>query len=264
MGAKFGYLAALDNFCWPDPIMSAKTPDGEQKLGALVRACLGLYDSATSYGIPFISGKDSMKNDYYAGDTKYSIRPTLLVTMVGKMDSIHLATSSEFKNPGDVIYVLGTTRDELGGSHFYRLFNGTGSTAPAIHPEEHVPLYKALSAAMEEGLAASVHDASDGGIAVAFAECALGFGLGAELDLDAVPAATDKADALLFSESAGRFVVSVPPGNAEKFERAMKGTVFAKAGRVRGDRRVILKFQGQPLINEPVESLREAYDKGTG
>lgn len=264
VGAKFGYLAALDNFCWPDPVLSAKTPDGEQKLGALVRACLGLYDCATTYGIPFISGKDSMKNDYYAGDRKYSIPPTLLVTMVGKSDSIHRAMSSEFKKPGDFIYVLGTTHDELGGSEFYKLFNGIGNNAPAIHPEEHIPLYKALSSAIEEGLTASVHDVSDGGLAAAFAECTIGFGLGAELDLDLVPAKTDRPDALLFSESAGRFVVSVAPENVEKFERAMKGTAFAKAGRVRGDKRVMLKHQGQPLVNEAVESLKEAYSKGTG
>jgi phosphoribosylformylglycinamidine synthase len=264
VGAKFGYLAALDNFCWPDPVKSARTPDGEQKLGSLVRACIGLYDSATGYGIPFISGKDSMKNDYYAGERKYSIPPTLLITMVGKMDSIHHALSSEFKKPGDFVYVLGRTYDELGGSEFYRLFNGIGNSAPAVHPEEHVPLYKALSSAIEEGLAASAHDVSDGGLAAAFAECAIGFGLGAELDLDLVPARTDRADALMFGESAGRFIVSVAPENTGKFERAMKGTVFAKAGRVRGDKRVMLKYQGQPLVNEAVENLREAYGKGTG
>jgi phosphoribosylformylglycinamidine synthase len=263
-GAKFGYLAALDNFCWPDPVKSARTPDGEQKLGALVRACLGLYDCATSYGIPFISGKDSMKNDYYAGERKHSIPPTLLVTMVGKMDSIHHAMSSEFKKPGDYIYALGITYDELGGSEFYKLFEGIGSNAPATHPEEHIPLYKALSSAMEEGLVASAHDVSDGGLAVALAECAIGFGFGAELDLALVPSRTDKADALLFSESAGRFLVSVAPENTEKFEQLMKGTSCVRAGRVRGDKRVMLRHEGQPLVNEAVESLKEAYGKGTG
>jgi phosphoribosylformylglycinamidine synthase len=264
VGAKFGYLAALDNFSWPDPVTSARTPDGEQKLGALVRACLGLHDLAINYGIPFISGKDSMKNDYYAGGRKYSIPPTLLVTVVGKMDSIHRAVSSEFKEPGAFIYVLGNTRDELGGSEFYRMFGGIGNTPPSICPEEHIPVYKALSSAIEEGFVASAHDVSDGGLAAAFAECAIGFSLGAELDLDLVPAKTDKADALLFAESAGRFVVSVAPEHAEKFERAMKGAVFARAGRVRGDRRVLLKFQGQALVNEAVESLKEAYNRGTG
>ncbi|MFZ5501626.1 MAG: phosphoribosylformylglycinamidine synthase subunit PurL, partial [Candidatus Micrarchaeota archaeon] len=262
VGAKFGYLACLDNFCWPDPVKSEKTPDGEQKLGTLVRACIALYDCATGYGIPFISGKDSMKNDYYSGERKYSIPPTLLVTVVGKISSIHRAVSTEFKKPGDYIYVLGTTREEMGGSEFYRLFNGVGNTTPQLYPEEHIPLYKALSAAMEDGLVASAHDVSDGGIAVAFAESALGFSLGAELDMAQAACETDDRSAMLFSESAGRFIVSVSPENVERFEAAMKGTVCRKAGRVRGDKRLIIKHGDAILINDAIADARESYFKG--
>jgi len=262
VGGRFGYMACLDNFCWPDPVKSARTPDGEQKLGALVRACLGLYDCATSYGIPLISGKDSMKNDYYAGEKKYSIPPTLLVTVVGKIDKISRAISSEFKSPGAFIYVLGKTRDELGGSEFYKLFGGIGNGHPQLRPEEHIPIYKALSSAISEGLVSSAHDISDGGLAVSFAECALGLGMGAEIDVGQIVTDTQKIGALLFSESAGRFVVSVDVDKMERFEQAMKGTAFARVGRVRGDKRFMIKKGDQLLVNHPIEDVRSAYNTG--
>ncbi len=264
VGGRFGYFACLDNFSWPDPIQSKKTPDGEYKLGQLVRACIALYDCATSYGIPLISGKDSMKNDYYDGENKYSIPPTLLVTVVGKIDDVKKAVSSSFKKPGDIIYVLGTTREEMGGSDFYRLFGGVGNNPPQVRSDENIPLYKKLSSAIEDGLVASVHDVSDGGLAVCFAECAVGSGLGASLDLAKIKATTRNEKALLFSESAGRFVVSVSPENVEKFGFIMKSLPVTNAGRVRGDRRLIIKREEKMIINEEVENLREAFNKGTG
>ncbi|NYZ76837.1 phosphoribosylformylglycinamidine synthase subunit PurL [Candidatus Micrarchaeota archaeon] len=262
VGGRFGYLACLDNFSWPDPIKSQKTPDGEYKLGQLVRACIALYDCATSYGIPLISGKDSMKNDYYDGEKKYSIPPTLLITVVGKIDDIEKAVSSEFKRSGDLIYVLGKTREEMGGSAFYRLFGGVGNNPPQVRPDEHIQIYRALTVAMSEGLVESAHDVSEGGLAAAFAESALGPDCGAELDLALIPAATQNDNALMFSESAGRFVVSVKPENAGKFESAMKNAIFAKAGRVRGDRRLLVKRGERMIMNEDVGDLKNAYMKG--
>ncbi len=264
VGGRFGYFACLDNFSWPDPIKSKKTPDGEYKLGQLVRACIALYDCATSYGVPLISGKDSMKNDYYDGENKYSIPPTLLVTVVGKIDDIKKAVSSDFKKPGDLIYIVGKTREEMGGSDFYRLFGGMGNNPPQVRPEEHIPVYKKLSQAMEEGIIESAHDISDGGLAVCFAESAIGGTLGAEIDLAKIAATTKNDKALLFSESPGRFVVSVKPENADKFKFIMKDLPAALAGRVRGDRRLIIKREEKMIINEEIEKLKEAYETGTG
>jgi phosphoribosylformylglycinamidine synthase len=263
-GAKFGYLACLDNFSWPDPVKSDKTPDGEQKLGALVRSCIAVYDCATVYGIPIISGKDSMKNDYYAGGRKHSILPTLLMTVIGKMDNYRSARSTEFKTPGDFIYVLGTSRGELGGSEYHKLFGAVGNNPPQLHPDEHIPLYKALSKAIEEGLVASAHDVSDGGLAVAFAESAIGLGYGAELDLGQASSTTDREDALLFCESPGRFVVSVSPDNAEKFEKMMGGAICKKAGRVRGDKRFLIKRGDQIIVNDSIDDLKAEFNKGVG
>lgn len=261
VGAKFGYLAALDNFCWPDPIQSVKTPDGEAKLGDLVRACISLYDLTIAYGVPLISGKDSMKNDFYDGTTKYSILPTLLVTVIGKIDDVNRAVSAEFKQPGDYIYVLGKTRDELGGSELYRLFDAIGNTNPKVRTSESIPIYRTLPNAIAEGLVASVHDVSDGGIAVALAECAFPAGAGIDVDLSLMHNDTVSAFSLLFSESASRFVVSVPEKNIEAFEKIMHGTLCAKIGRVRGDRRFILRKEEENiLINLDVVDLKTAWN----
>jgi phosphoribosylformylglycinamidine synthase len=261
-GAKFGYLACLDNFSWPDPVRSEKTPDGEYKLAHLVRACLAFYDCATAYSIPIISGKDSMKNDYYSGDRKYSIPPTLLVTIVGKIDDISKSVSTEFKASGDAVYVLGKTRDELGGSEYYKFFNGVGDNPPKVRPEEHTPIYKALERAIGDGLVSSAHDCSDGGLAVAFAESAIGSGVGSDLDLSLIIRDTEKEDALLFGESPGRFVVSVKEENIKRFEEIFSGCLFAKVGRVRGDHRVIIRRGDKLLVNEQVEDLKVLWNNG--
>jgi len=262
VGAKFGYMAALDNFSWPDPIKSEKTPDGELKLGNLVRASLGLYDYATNAGIPFISGKDSMKNDYYDGEKKYSIPPTLLITIIAKIDNIERACTSEFKQPGDFIYILGNTTDELGSSEYYRLFGGIGNNPPKVKIEEYLPTYKKLSEAIEAGLVASAHDISDGGFAVAFAECAIYRSFGAEVDIQKIPSNSVDERAILFSESPGRFIVTVRQENAEKFEQKMTGSTFARIGRVRGDKRLIVRAGERVVLNENIDDLNAAHRRG--
>jgi len=261
VGAKFGYLAALDNFSWPDPVQSNKTPDGEIKLAELVRACISIYEQTQAYGIPLISGKDSMKNDYYSGNLKYSIPPTLLITVVGKIDNVNKAVSAEFKQVGDIIYVLGKTRDELGGSEFYRLFDGIGNFCPKVRPTEHVPLYRSITQAIEERLISSCHDVSDGGIAVALSECAFPIRIGVDVDVGLAPAETELPSALLFSESAGRFIVSVQEKNTAAFEKVMQGKVFARIGRVRGDKRFIIRKGNEDiLVNLEVGDLKNAWN----
>lgn len=264
VGAKFGYLACLDNFSWPDPIATDKNPDGVYKLAQLVRSCIALYDYTTMYGVPIISGKDSMKNDYRSQDKKYSIPPTLLMTVVGKIENVKKALTGEFKIPGDYIYVLGKTRDELGGSEYYKLFNGLGNSIPKVYAQENIVLYKALSDAIEEGLVKSCHDISDGGIAVAFAECAFGGSVGADLDLALLIKETDKEDSLLFSESAGRFIVSIAENKLAEFEKAMSGTNFARIGRVRGDKRYIIRRGEEIVINSEIAELKACWADFTG
>ncbi len=260
VGAKFSYLAALDNFSWPDPVQSEKTPDGEYKLAQLVRACMAVYDCSTNYGIPIVSGKDSMKNDYYGKEGKYSIPPTLLMTVLGKIGDVRNAISPEFKSEGDAIYVLGITREELGGSEYYRLSGAIGNKNPKINVEETLPLYRAFSNACETGIVRSAHDVSDGGLAVALAESSFPSGFGAEIGISKMASETQNEDALLFSESGGRFVVSVAEKNLEKFEKMMHGAVFARVGRVRGDRRFVVRKDETVLINEDIRDLKVIWN----
>jgi len=132
VGARPDRVAALDNFCWPDPVESEKTPDGHYKLAQLVRACQALYDYCTAFGTPLISGKDSMKNDYGSGADKISIPPTLLITALGIVDDVTKAVTMDAKRPGDLIYVVGESFDECGGSEYFALLGAVGRGVPRV------------------------------------------------------------------------------------------------------------------------------------
>jgi len=264
VGAKFGYMAGLDNFSWPDPIQSADTPDGEEKLGQLVRACHGLFTISTAYGIPFISGKDSMKNDYFDEESgqKYSIKPTVLVTLIAKIDDIRKAQTMDFKKPGDLVYVLGKTYDEMGGSALYEELGYIGQVPPGVRVEDNIKLYTRFSKAMSLGIVSSAHDISQGGLSLAVAESAFSGKIGVDIELSHLPKDVDVGEVpLLFSESPGRFVVSVSPKNKSKFESIMAGSFFALVGRVRGDKRYIIREHGDLLINEDVFTLASVYNR---
>ncbi|MBN2223235.1 MAG: phosphoribosylformylglycinamidine synthase [Deltaproteobacteria bacterium] len=261
VGGNVDYLAGLDNFCWCDPVTSEKTPDGDYKLAQLVRANRGLYDVTTAYGVPLISGKDSMKNDYQIGETKISIPPTILFSVMGKIEDINRAVTMDAKRPGDLVYVLGPTKYELGGSEYLASKGLVGNTVPVVDIDNNLRRYRALSAAIADGLAASVHDLSDAGLGTAAVETALAGDLGIEIDLGAVVReSVDRDDFLLFSESAGRFVVTVTPEKAGSFETIMAGTTFARVGRVTQDKRIVVRgLSGVVVIDLALDDVREAW-----
>ncbi len=260
VGGTLEILAGLDNFCWCDPVTSEKTPDGAYKLAQLVRANQALYDVTTVYGVPCISGKDSMKNDYQIGDTKISIPPTLLFSTIGKIEDVRRAVTMDAKRPGDVVYVLGETRKELGGSEWYALNGYVGNRVPQVDTAKAKALYIAFSGAIAVGLVASCHDCSDGGLGVALAETAFAGGLGLKIDLAAVPAeAGMRADEILFSESQSRFVVTVAPDKAAAFEEAMAGNVCRKIGEVTGDNMLLVEQNGRQVIKEALVELKQAW-----
>jgi len=260
VGARLGTIAGLDNFCWPDPVRSEKTPDGEYKLAQLVRANRALYDYTTAFGVPCISGKDSMKNDYFGGGVKISIPPTILFSVVGKIEDAARAVTMDAKAPGHLVYILGVTKDELGGSEYYAMYGSTGNNVPKVDPQA-VSMYRALSEAISQGLVASCHDCSDGGLAVALAETAFAGGLGMNIDLAKVPAdGLTRNDALLFSESQSRFVVTVSPENQRRFEKAMKGCPFAEIGRVTEDEEFVMRgLNGKAVAKANFRELKEAW-----
>jgi phosphoribosylformylglycinamidine synthase len=263
VGGSLDHLAGIDNFCWCDPVESEKTPDGRYKLAQLVRANQALYDYTTAYGVPCISGKDSMKNDYIIGGIKISIPPTLLFSTMGKIEDVRKAVTMDAKNPGDLVYVLGETRAELGGSEWFAMRGFIGNAVPQVDAQTAKGLYRALSAAIGRGLVASCHDCSDGGLGVALAEVAFAGGFGLEIALSLVPRdGIRRDDYLLFSESQSRFVVTVSPDAREAFEKIMAGHTCACVGKVIPGRTFrVAGIHGETIVEEDIGSLKEAWQR---
>ena len=264
VGGRLGHIAGLDNFCWPDPVLSPGTPDGPYKLAQLVRANQALYDCCTAYGVPCISGKDSMKNDYQVGDTKISVPPTLLFSVVARMPDVGRAVTMDAKRAGDLVFVLGETRDELGGSEYYAMQGAVGNSVPRVDTQAARSLYEALADAMDRGLVNACHDCSDGGFAVAAAEMAFAGDLGMNLDLRSMPRAADvtRNDTLLFSETASRFVVTVPAARAEAFRGTMPAGVCGEIGAVsQGPEFTVTGLGGEVVVASTIDKLKDAWQR---
>lgn len=265
VGGDPSWAAALDNFCWCDPVESEKTPDGPYKLAQLVRANRGLYDAVTAYGVPLISGKDSMKNDYIMGDVKISIPPTLLVSVIGRMDDVRAAVTMDLKRPGNLLYILGETSDELGGSEYYAHLGYIGRNVPKVAFAEARERYRRLHQAVEKGLIRSCHDCSDGGLAVALAEMAFAGGVGLKVDLARVPTEGGmRDDRILFSESASRLLVEVEPGKADEFEGVLTDTVWARIGVCTPEGALVVESDRGELFNLELGVLRDAWKTPLG
>ncbi|MCU0660706.1 MAG: AIR synthase-related protein [Myxococcota bacterium] len=263
VGADPDKIAALDNFCWCDPVKSKANPDGDYKLAQLVRANKALYEVCVAYGVPLVSGKDSMKNDYAIGDTRISIPPTLLVTAIGILDDAQLAVTMDAKRAGDAVYVVGVTYPDLGGSEYYAHLGLSGGAVPKLRePAATKQTYRLLHRAMKARLVSSCHDLSDGGLGVALAECAFAGGLGLVVDLREVPSSTElRDDALLFSETPGRFVVTVPQSAARAFEIVL-GEMARQVGFVSEDKRLVLSGQsGEAVVDADIFELEAAWKK---
>ncbi|DAC24422.1 MAG TPA: phosphoribosylformylglycinamidine synthase, partial [Candidatus Thalassarchaeaceae archaeon] len=268
VGVDIDKMAGLDNFCWPDPVESEKTPDGRYKLAQLVRANRALDDVCRAYGLPCISGKDSMKNDATLEGRKISVPPTLLFSLIGDQPDVRTATSSDFKKSGDAIYIVGETRQELGASEFSFMLrdqtsgeSGIGGRVPSIEPERNLGAYRALTAAMRNGLVASAHDCSDGGLASALAESCFGVDAGASVDIGALRGHDDELDAwgALFGESLGRILVSVKPEDMTSFESAMQETACTHIGIVGESDDLVIKDAGNPILEFSISELRSAW-----
>lgn len=261
VGVDLDHLAGLDNFCWCDPVQSVKNPDGEYKLAQLVRSNMAIYDYTTAYGVPCISGKDSMKNDYAIGKTKISVPPTLLYSVIGKIKDVRKAVTMDAKRPQDLVYILGETRDELGGSEWFAQNNAIGSKVPQVNAKKAMKLYRALNKAIGAGLVASCHDCSDGGLGVALIETAFAGGLGMNVDLKDVPYSGRKRnDYVLFSETASRFVVTIHPKDQKHFEKVMAGNVMREIGFVSNDGLFqVSGLSGKRIIKEKISKFKDAW-----
>ncbi len=261
VGADPNRIALLDNFCWPDPIYDrAKTPDGRYKLAQLVRAARGCHDTAVAYHTPFISGKDSMKNDYKIGDHKVSVMPTILISAIGIVPDIRRCVTSDFKASGDLVYLMGRTGVDLGRSLYYRKYGGSSGSVPKVDAEANRKLYRVYHELVRLGLLASGHDLSEGGLSVALMESCIGGGLGAEIDLSLLMEEDGlSVEEAFFSESAGRFLVSLDPGREERFLSVTEGAPVVKLGEVTAGSDLAIHERQRELVLLSVEEITRGF-----
>ncbi len=249
-----------DTFCVPDSAFDPENnPDGKQKLAILLQMNKALFDMSTFYNIPMTSGKYSMKNDFKAGKIKISVPPTILYSMVAKIDDIRKTITSNFKADGDLIYILGKTYDELGASEFYKLFDKLGANVPKVRKENAKQLYKNIIKANKQNLIESCHDISDGGMISALTECLIGTDFGAGIDIAGFNDL--HLNAILFSESHSRFVVSIKSANKEKFEKLLGGD-SSLIGKVTSDKMMKINFENNCVVYLEIDDLEQSWNDG--
>jgi len=266
VGADPARIALLDNFCWGNT-------DRPETLGSLVRAALMCRDLAVAWKMPFISGKDSLNNEFRYTDPEgrsqvLVIPPSLLISALGQVPDVAKCVTMDLKQPGNYLYQLGKTYPEMGGSQYAFLNGLNGGTAPTVRPDVALRTFQHLHHAIQAGLVRACHDLSEGGLAVAVAEMAFAGGYGAVVDLAAAgpqlvagefPAApAARAELLLFSESNSRFVCEVRSTDAVAFEAQMSGIPCQRIGAVVAAS-VLLISQGEKLIELPLDKLRETW-----
>jgi phosphoribosylformylglycinamidine synthase len=253
VGADPSRIALLDNFCWGNT-------DRPEVLGSLVLAARACHDVALAYCMPFVSGKDSLKNEFRSADRHITIPPTLLITAMGRVADVRRCVTMDLKEVGNILYLVGATADETGGSHYHLVAGGDGGSVPrpnlALAPE----LFRRLHEAIRQDLVRSCHDLSEGGLAVAVAEMAFAGGVGADLTSAGAPSLPDEV--ALFSESTTRFVVEVRPDRAAAFEAALAGVPVTRLGQtVKEPRLRIAGSSGEWVMWAALDQLKEAWQK---
>jgi phosphoribosylformylglycinamidine synthase subunit PurSL len=255
VGADPARVALLDNFCWGNT-------DRPEVLGSLVRAAEACRDVALAYGMPFISGKDSLNNEYHSAGRSIVIPPTLLISALGLVPDVRRCVTMDLKEPGNLLFLVGATKDEMGGSHYNLVRGLTGGRVPEVDRELAPRLFRRLHEAIRQGLVRSCHDLSEGGLAVAVAEMAFAGGLGADLTGPGTSAAAPPDDVWLFSESTTRFVVEVAPNQAEAFQQCLGDIPPARLGQtVKEPRLRIAGSNGEWVVWAQLAQLKEAWQK---
>jgi phosphoribosylformylglycinamidine synthase len=256
VGADPARIAILDNFCWGNT-------DRPQTLGSLVRAALACYDVATVLETPFISGKDSLNNEFrpHGGGAPIAIPPSLLISAIGQVDDVAHCVTMDLKRAGNYLYLVGRTQNELGGSHFASVNGLSGGEVPKVDAVVAKKTFAALHRAIGAGLVRACHDLSEGGLAVALAEMAFAGGLGAAVDLRRVPSAADATEpaVLLFSESNTRFLCEVAPEAAAAFEATLD-VPNARIGEVREGNELHISAE-TTVVSARLDAMREAWQR---
>ena len=272
VGADMDHIGGVDNFCWPDiqyhPI---DNPDGKFKAAQLVRACRALRDMCQAYEIPLLSGKDSMYVDghlpgRYGEMHKVSAPETLQFSAISVIHDVTRCVSMDSKVSEDLVYILGTTRNELGGSEYYAHLGEVGLNVPRVRIDEFQAIYRALGEAINRRLVASAHGIYHGGLGVHLAMVAMGGNLGMRIELNRAPAeGIGRNDTLMFSESAGRFIVTIAPQNRKVFESLFADLTCAYIGTVTAKPRLEIKGLNQEtIISLAIKDLKSAWKKPFG
>lgn len=253
VGADPARIALLDNFCWGQT-------DRPETLGSLVRAAEACRDAALAYNMPFISGKDSLNNEFHSGDRHIVIPPTLLISAIGRVNDVRQCVTMDLKEPGNTLYLVGLTRDELGGSHFYLVNGLSGGQPPRVNLRHGLEIFQKVHQVISRGLVRACHDTSEGGLAVALAEMAFAGGIGADVSGWCDGSLPDHV--LLFSESTTRFVVEVPAGQARAFEECLDGVPVTRIGQTCKEQRLrIAGAGGEWIVWSQLADLKEAWQK---
>lgn len=250
-------IAILDNFCWGNP-------DKPDRLGSVVRAAQGCYQAAMGYGTPFISGKDSFYNEYTQGKKSIAIPGTLLISAIGIVEDVTKTITMDFKKSGNLIYAIGNTLDEMGGSIYFDTLGCLGSIAPQVDLKYGLNIFQTMFQAIKKGLVRSAHDCSEGGFGVALAEMAFsgGFGVTARLDKVPVKGKIERDNIVLFSETNSRFIVEVEPKNQKNFEKIFnaKNVPFGCIGQVEETPEfIVYGLDDEVCINLYIDDLKEAW-----
>lgn len=257
VGADPARTAILDNFCWGNPML----PD---RLGGLVRAASGCHDAAVALRLPFISGKDSLYNEYRLGDgVSHPIPGTLLISAIGIVPDIRQTVSMSLKQPGNALYLVGRTQREMGGSVFARLTGSSGGTLPSLNLKRGRDTHNAVHRAIKSGLVRACHDLSEGGLAIAAAEMAIAGELGVFLDLWGLSLSWIEVPdtTMLFGESPSRYLVEVARHDSAAFEKAMGRSPWTVVGEVVADPSFTIAKRDTLLIESDIASLKRSWQQ---
>jgi phosphoribosylformylglycinamidine synthase len=256
VGANPARIALLDNFCWGNT-------DRPEVLGSLVRAAEACRDVALAFNMPFISGKDSLNNEFQSGRGHIVIPPTLLISALGRVEDVRRCVTIDLKEPGNQLFLVGSTRDEMGGSHFNLVHGRQGGKVPCPDLALAPKVFQKLHESIRQGLVRSCHDLSEGGLAVAIAEMAFAGGVGAEVTglAEAAPGLTDEV--VLFAESTTRFIVEVNPDNIAGLRACLGNEVplYPIGHTISQPQLRIAGEKGEWLVTASLEELKEAWQK---
>jgi phosphoribosylformylglycinamidine synthase len=260
VGGVVERMAFLDNFCWGDP-------EDKKELGDIVRAAKACHDASLFYEVPFVSGKDSLNNTYLdKNGKKLSIPGTLLISSIAVVKDIKKCLTMYLKKAGNVIYIIGNTNSELGGSIFGLVNDMKTTDIPKVELSMSKNTFDAMNLAVDQQLIDSLHDCSDGGLAVAIAEMAFAGKKGVEIDITNIPSKNDaKLTSVekLFSESSSRFIAEITPQNKAKFDAILiqKNVPFACIGSVNDGEKLIIKDNEKNVIKQYLKVLEESFKK---